>query len=102
MNSYEGHTPGPWNFEDTLVFTREPMETVDGGTSIEFVEIADCSSYEIHGGYDARANARLIAAAPDLLAALTALVNQTDAPEYFPTEVENARAAIARATGGRQ
>ena len=68
MNSYEGHTPGPWSFEDTLVFTREPMETVDGGTSIEFVDIADCSSYEHHGGYDARANARLIAAAPDLLA----------------------------------
>jgi hypothetical protein len=44
----------------------------------------------------ALANARLIAAAPDLLNALTVLA---DAAEAFGIPVEAARASITRATG---
>jgi hypothetical protein len=70
--------------------------------------IADCnptsSSYEVN-----QANARLIAAAPELLAALDSLINrsldmrdawdQDDAYINFDNAVDQARAAIAKATG---
>ena len=48
------------------------------------------------------ANARLIAAAPDLLAALCDLLDEADlneVDEYTAPKIEAARAAIARATG---
>ena len=48
------------------------------------------------------ADARLIAAAPDLLAALCDLLDEADlneVDEYTAPKIEAARAAIARATG---
>ena len=48
------------------------------------------------------ADARLIAAAPDLLAALRDLLDEADlneVDEYTAPKIEAARAAIARATG---
>ena len=60
----------------------------------------------VNGGFEAdvEAIARLIAAAPDLLAALEKMVNQptwnrTLAP-YERRDLDTARAAIARARGG--
>jgi hypothetical protein len=52
------------------------------------------------------ANARLIAAAPDLLNALMALVGEADLGEVDlgdddRVKLEHARAAIAKATGGQ-
>jgi len=52
--------------------------------------------------YEAIANARLMAAAPDLLAALRDLLDEADlgeVDEYTAPKIEAARAAIARATG---
>lgn len=51
---------------------------------------------------EATANARLMAAAPDLLAALRDLLDEADlgeVDEYTAPKIEAARAAIARATG---
>ena len=51
---------------------------------------------------EAMANARLMAAAPDLLKALIDLLDEADlaeVDEYTTPKVEAARAAIARATG---
>jgi len=60
-------------------------------------------SLAIHGnGWDeAGANARLIAAAPELLEALEMLMPQEpqEADSYDRAMWENARAAIAKATG---
>lgn len=52
--------------------------------------------------YEAIANARLMAAAPDLLKALIDLLDEADlneVDEYTAPKIEAARAAIARATG---
>ncbi len=95
------HTPGPWHHVgDGLVYTEltsnddEAIFICDTGNSR-----APSSSEE------ERANAQLISAAPELLAALQALI-----AEYEPNLKtfalnaprraiwENARAAIARAT----
>ena len=77
------HTPGPWHNDCFLVTAtqgrREICHTGEGrGTSEE-----------------CEANARLIAAAPDLLAALVGVVRVAD---RATVEFDAARAAIAKAT----
>lgn len=83
------HTPGPWCSYRTDVYQE---------LDVEF--IADCDNGQIDDLEKAYANARLIAAAPDLLAALLA-VNSHNAfsANKFPLEImEPVRAAIAKAT----
>ena len=78
------HTPGPWRIGDAGFTVFGPPKP---GALAE--TIAPVKS---------RANARLIAAAPDLLAALEALAALPN--KHRPEEMwEAARAAIARATG---
>ncbi len=83
------HTPGPWqwtqHFDPTISIYR------DG-----FGQIARL--YDSSAG-TGKANARLIAAAPDLLAALIEIVSADDAHELTQKHIESARAAIAKATG---
>lgn len=99
----EGHTPGPWFVCDadsrhmTRISANEGTgRALNGGIYIARVQ-----------GPDNRANARLIAAAPDLLkageGARQALWNALDhlgfeCPDAHPAIVE-LDAAIARATG---
>ena len=79
----KAHTPGPWH------------ATLHQVGDENNVRVADC--YSLEKGHDtARANARLIAAAPDLLAALEALLLLADPCE---SAVGVARAAIAKARG---
>lgn len=104
------HTPGPWE------------QSIKGYDSDFFVEgeweIAICGSDKHDGELppmiaavtnlslvdeEAEANARLIAAAPDLLEALQSLVDMDVAYQRGPKvaeAIENARASIAKATGG--
>lgn len=95
------HTPGPWHTkagltqmcdDDATTVARGRPHGNDGAFWWIF------SPAETHG--DAEADARLIAAAPELLAALQALMGR--GLEYrlngFP-EVAAARAAISKATG---
>jgi hypothetical protein len=72
MKAETGHTPGPWHFShgrsnhaDSTDGVLGAVETVDGWYVCDVW--ADC--VEEHD-YEPEANARLIAAAPDLLAAL--------------------------------
>ena len=55
------HTPGPWTNKDTRVMTSEGNY------------VADCGMSYMIPDYEKHANARLIAAAPALLAALKAI-----------------------------
>lgn len=96
------HTPGPWNANWTRI----------SGQAIGF-HIADskhgslrpiCEAYDNTGAMSAdeiEANARLIAAAPELLEALRGLL-QAESPDYVQSwgiAREQAIAAIAKAAG---
>jgi hypothetical protein len=108
------HTPGPWEVADLphsiVVRTESPNKTPYGA-----------SRYAAIGGFDrtdpdqfaeAIANARLIAAAPDLLSALDDLARYADTCELFLRETHPGKAdmlrkrvtaaidAMAKATGG--
>lgn len=120
-----GHTPGPWSiitedhdisisgegwFEDQHVngwiIVGNPS---DPSFAVAVLDMGFQNSWDVDGHWDA--NAALVAAAPDLLAALTAIdamwsecdgerVNPTQARSPKVREVwEAARAAIAKARG---
>lgn len=90
------HTPGPWRYKP---------HSVDGNYMLIFCS-DDSSEGDNLRGYCGEANARLIAAAPDLLGALKA-AEQAMSNEIFASEVlasdsvvrEMIRAAINKATG---
>jgi len=77
------HTPGPWR----VIGLGSAIYQVE-----EHTETASFSSFSEHS----EANARLIAAAPDLLLALAQMMDGYK----LPSVRKQARAAIAKATGG--
>ena len=95
------HTPAPWSVDINTNDLRE-AETIRGGDGVRIA-----ATYKIHkhrddktkACYEARANSRLIAAAPDLLAALQSVADYWAGGDV-PPEIDAAmRAAIAKATG---
>lgn len=103
------HTPGPWTNDkhSAFVWSKDGNICVCGAprasTVVGYTE-ADIGSADLE---EAVANARLTAAAPDLLIALRALVERIDLNgglgEYKggpAFALGNARKAIAKAVGG--
>ena len=109
----ENHTPGPW-----LIYANNGYLYIEADQGKKWRNPTICHLYEDVTPFDsvllgdqfaefdnAKANAHLIAAAPELLEALRGLLNAPD-----PEEVEdhapklraimNAHSAIAKATGG--
>jgi hypothetical protein len=103
------HTPGPWE-------ARHGGETVGRlverpGKSRKFVAVCHCYPLTIwdredmgipakaSGNEIMAANARLIAASPDLLEACKAMVREMVAADWHGEAMEEAREAIARAEG---
>ena len=91
------HTPGPW-FSDVDGFGSNRVgafgfDTFDGTHTLAQVRSPEGVSFDA-----AKANARLIAAAPDLLTSLRALLDLHIAHHNLPAHAK-ARAAIAKATG---
>ena len=94
------HTPGPWKVAENLF-----------GNTASYEVYANVETKSGKGGYtricqitprDQKANARLIAAAPELLEALERLAYICTLPGVYPHvegHVELARAAIAKAKG---
>lgn len=84
------HTQGPWN----LMYPDNPFDGFVAGPDDKLVAVGM--------GDDTRANARLIAAAPEILDALEQIVSLFP---YFPAgsderkALELAQEAIAKATG---
>jgi hypothetical protein len=90
------HTPGPW----TPHFAANAVTyTVNVGDSPELLRSRDGFSVEVYGS-NVKADIRLIAAAPELLAALrNALADLEQFGDRFCDVVDAARAAIAKAEG---
>lgn len=110
------HTPGPWRYdrEKSRIVSESAFEdwSLDKDVSDEPVPISVVDLMGAMGGADTQADARLIAAAPDLLAALEEAGSIIDAlwsnsaarSEYGwdksdGASFEKIRAAICRATG---
>lgn len=92
------HTPGPW-----LAYQANS----EVGTNYWRIRTAPPGSGDTLRGYCGEANARLIAAAPDLLEALLGMVemfeltgNRLFSLNGKPTTYDKAKAAIAKVEGG--
>lgn len=81
------HTPGPWYSKGSVIGAKPRLVIAHVSSVCEEV--------------DEQANARLIAAAPDLLETLRDIVGMlTDANDMRADALHAARTAIMRATGG--
>ena len=97
------HTPGPWRYVRENGSPTTGQHMIKGAIPGYLAEVRDC------GSGDVAANARLIANAPDLLAALTdavdlieGLLRPGQGTTLSPIEsdtLRNARAAIHKAVG---
>ena len=88
------HTPGPWHVNPLL----------DRCINTETKPVATAIQTHVRRT-EWRANARLIAAAPELLEACKLLVNNMDKMDFalaLPATMRIARAAIAKAEGGNR
>lgn len=95
------HTPGPWvaNAKHCACANDAQIVIEQEGGSAPIAKAFQINGDQLH------ANARLIAAAPVLLAELENLMRLSvwkGASDYDRKQVERARAAIAKATGGAQ
>lgn len=97
------HTPGPWVVDPDSPTDISPADDLRLG--IACISHADEAGGRWIFGEQSKANAKLIAAAPDLLQALVALhesltqLNDSgDVGRMVADQVEIARAAIAKAT----
>lgn len=98
MSEFKG-TPGPWKYNANTrqIGVVDTSDTQSYGMMLSVAYIDECD----HSEY--ASNARLIAAAPDLLEALQNLMTRVqydkDAKHWFTDEQKAARAAIAKALG---
>ena len=100
MNEQTKHTPGPWDIHESEGRIEiHPADDIDGLRVIADLVFGDTLSAD-----ECRANARLIAAAPDLLEALKQILPMAE-KAYCQLgaigwkEIEYARQSINRAEG---
>lgn len=91
-----GHTKGPWR-------ATIKQRTINHPIYSEGAVLIGTAANNLVSDDEAKANVRLMAASPDLLAALKGLIAVTTKPLPLPGEMDAAyaaaRAAIARAEG---
>lgn len=91
------HTPGPWEMHGE--FSGRDIVQIETKHGYSVADVRNYNRSEQN-----KANAKLIAAAPDLLEALQNLIGEVkdirgvDVEEYKPAAFEQARAAIKKAT----
>ena len=97
------HTPGPWKFrDDSKFFKTNPFSVYIQGGGVHSAAIANIPRKQTIPEEEARANALLIAAAPELLAALQGLLRGIfDGPDEANAAmlIAKARDAVNKATG---
>jgi hypothetical protein len=95
------HTPGPW-FADRAgkIWRRDPKDLYENGGGVAGDKPVATANVGWYGddvvGFPVEANARLIAAAPDLLTRLRAAANYIDT---LGGDSRECRIAIAKAEG---
>ena len=97
------HTPGPWLTDRRNAHTGQ-IATIHHCLNNDWIEIwTDKWAETGLGEGEQEANARLIAAAPELLDALTEIVAAADGDGWKQLDATfaAARAAITKATGGK-
>jgi len=94
------HTPGPWRLNENNNWKTNPFSITVRKPGVHSTTIVNIPTRMTVPPQEQQANARLIAAAPDLLEALQTL---PQGPLYTDDEinlwVEKASAAIDKATG---
>ena len=93
------HTPGPWTVDPKTLAVYAP----DRHGHAAAVRVAECGRTLLPAA-EIRANAALVAVAPDLLAMLQKLVQAVNRlPTSSPLDglAEDAQSLITRATGGQ-
>lgn len=97
------HTPGPWYVGPyNRIWRRSPLELYEYGGGVAGDSPIAAAFYgraSWVNKFPSEANARLIAAAPELLEALEGLLNALPSATTHPA-IAQARAAIRKATGG--
>ena len=86
------HTPGPWHIGEGK---GEQIIYTEAGWAVASATVF----HGKHGAQEMKANARLIAAVPDMLAALALLVDGDGKPDECRRAMDAARAALAKARG---
>jgi len=98
-----GHTPGPWYVaqNDEMFHIIGPAKNCNrNGIENEWdVALVEDDFTDARPREERAANARLIAAAPDLLAALKSMVACVEIIGSPVGDMDNARAVIAKAEG---
>lgn len=94
-----GYTKGPWkaSFEIQTDGSVEAFHVTDSCGDSLLGACSCCNGTYVQG--DGKANATLIAAAPDLLEALEDLVRHQEVLGRHNTIIDKARSAIAKARG---
>lgn len=90
------HTPGPWHIDED---PRPGMEWNRHINSAPAMTVCFMAHSDGNAPERDAANARLIAAAPELLEALRAIISDGMHCDVVPHLQDKARAAIAKATG---
>lgn len=93
------HTPGPWKVEGPNLNRKDSFVfSIYSGTEVKPKWIADISFYSDHGTPQEKANAKLIAAAPELLEALQSLLAPVTSAGQLSFTMLKAEEAIKKAT----
>ena len=96
------HTPGPWGMQEHS--WSDTSITDSDGCRIAKLSICDIATEETQTKLESvmDANARLIAASPELLEALEAMIQRVSdlGANGFSQEVAKGKASIAKAKGG--
>jgi len=95
------HTPGPWLLNENNNWKTNPFSVSVRKPGVHSTTVANVPTRMTISPMEQRANARLIAAAPDLLDALVTMPqSMSSSDQDWWDWVDKARSAIDKATGG--
>lgn len=97
------HTLGPWKVSENKFWKTNPFSVTTRKCGIHGVAVANLPARKTVSENERRANAHLIAAAPELLEALKTLPQSlASTDDDLNRWLEKARAAIAKAEGEKE